>query len=73
MKSGTATGMMAQMLRTKQVNSVLGTNLAPWEIDQVPEEWLSAAEMWATEYPKAVEWQRQIDASLARLRGQRVQ
>src|SRR5512147_2578412 len=63
-------GMGAQIIRTKQINQALGTNLAPWDLDQVPDDWLSAVEMWSEDYPKAVDWQRQIDASLARVRGQ---
>ncbi len=65
--------MAALIVRTRQINGMLGTSLAPWELEQVPEDWMTACEMWAEEYPKAVVWQAQVKESLARLRGQKVQ
>jgi hypothetical protein len=65
--------MLADVLRTQEINRALGTTLAPWDLDEIPEDWLAAVEIWTVEYPKALAWQKQIDASLARIRGQKVQ
>ena len=70
---GKARGMTALIVRTRQINAMLGTGLAPWELAEMPEEWMTALEMWMDEYPKAVIWQAQVNESLARLRGQKVQ
>lgn len=60
--------MAAMILRCKQVNATLGTSLAPWELMEMPEEWLMGIEMMIDDYPRAREWQKQVEASLARLR-----
>lgn len=65
--------MAADIARCGAINRMLGTNLAPWEIDELPEEWISAIELWAEELPRAQQWAREADAALARLRSKKRQ
>jgi hypothetical protein len=66
-------GMAAQIVRCGQINQMLGTDLRPWELDQIPDEWMTAFEVWIDGVPKARAWQGQIDEAMKRLRSRRVQ
>lgn len=61
-------GMAAQIARAAQVNRMLGTQLAPWEFEQMPAEWVTALEMWVDELPRAREWKAEVNAAVAKLR-----
>lgn len=65
--------MAAMIVRAKQINGMLGTNLAPWELQEIPDDWLTALEMWAEEFPKAQAWKAEADRALARLRSKKIQ
>jgi hypothetical protein len=65
---GRTSGMAAEIVRCRQINATLGTNLTPWELAQAPDEWLTAVEMWGEELPKAQAWVKETQAGLARLR-----
>ena len=66
-------GMAAQIIRAKQFNTVMGTDIRPWELESIPADWLSALEMWVDERPRVAQWQGQVDEALARLRSRKVQ
>jgi anti-sigma factor RsiW len=70
---GKTSGMAAEIVRCRMMNEALGTDLRPWELGDVPEEWLTAVEMWAVELPKARAWWAESQAAVARVRGQRKQ
>ena len=36
----------------KMINSLTGANIAPWEVDLVPNEWLDVFYKYTVEYPK---------------------
>jgi hypothetical protein len=61
-------GMGALIVRCQQVNRLLGTTLGPWELEELPDEWLTALEMWVDEMPKAQAWQAESKAALERAR-----
>ena len=62
-------------MRCRQVNQLLGTNLGPWDLAGLPDEWMTALEMWIDELPKVRAWQKESAEALARVRerGRRVQ
>lgn len=62
-------GMAALIVRTRQINQVLGTNLGPWDLGDLPDEWLTALEMWIDGAPAVESFQEQMAAALARVRG----
>lgn len=66
-------GMAAQIVLSQQINRILGTHLAPWELEDLPDEWITGLEMWIYDLPKASVWRSQIDVAMARLRNQRKQ
>ncbi len=70
---GKASGMAALIVRAREINRMLGTNLAPWELESLPDEWVTALEVWAEDYPKAKAWMAEADQALARLRSKRKQ
>lgn len=61
-------GIAAQIIRAGQINRILGTNLAPWELELIPADWLDALESWIDDLPKALEWQNEVSAAMAKLR-----
>jgi len=61
-------GMAAQIVLSQQINGILGTDLAPWELEELPDEWITALEMWIYDLPKAGAWRAKIEESMARLR-----
>ncbi len=63
-------GMAAQIVLCQQINKTLGTHLAPWDLEELPEEWAMALEMWIYDLPKVSVWRSEIDAAMARLRQQ---
>lgn len=76
MQFGRASGMAAKILRCQQFNKLLGLQVAPWELDALPDEWLVAVETWVTEYPRVTKWfneSRESLESLRKGRGRRVQ
>lgn len=68
MKRVRAGGMAALIIKCQKINRMLGTNLGPWDLERLPEEWLTALEIWADEMPKVEEWQRESKAALERVR-----
>lgn len=65
-------GMAAQIVMARKINEVCGTSLAPWELEELPADWLTGLEMWIYEMPKVINWQNQVQESLERLRSKRV-
>lgn len=61
-------GMAAAITRCREVNRLLGTSLGPWDLMDLPEEWLTALEMWVDDLPKVRAWQAESQAALARVR-----
>jgi hypothetical protein len=70
---GKTSGMAAKLIRCAQINRMLGTQLTPWELDELPDEWLTALELWSAEYPRAKAWAAEAQASLQKLRDGRKQ
>lgn len=70
---GRVTGMAADIVRCGMINRTLGTSFAPWELGDLPEEWIGAIEMWSEEFPRAQRWAREARAALDRLRSQKKQ
>lgn len=68
---GRVNGLGALILRCQQFNRLLGTSLGPWELEQLPEEWLTALEVWVDELPKVKAWQAESAAALARVRNRK--
>ena len=56
------------MLKAIAYNRFMGTHLTPWELKEVPDEWIEAIDMVKDDLPKVKDWQDKIDESLARLR-----
>jgi hypothetical protein len=50
------------------VNQLLGTNLGPWDLAGLPDEWMTALEMWIDDLPKVRAWQKESAEALARVR-----
>lgn len=61
-------GRAAQIVVARQINGMLGTSLAPWELEDLPDEWMTALEMWIYDMPRVQNWRGKVDESLARLR-----
>lgn len=68
---GRASGMAADILRCRQINQWLGTHITPWELDNIPAEWITALDVWTDGYPRVLQWSQQLDESMRRLRGRR--
>lgn len=66
-------GMAAQMVMARKINGMLGTSLAPWELEDLPDEWLTALEMWIYDMPRVQDWRGKVNESLARLRNRNQQ
>lgn len=64
-------GPAAWVLKTRMINQYLGTDLMPWELAQVSEEWLTAIDLVMSGLPRIQEWKSRVDESLRRLRSQR--
>lgn len=65
--------MAAQIIRTRQINMLLGTQILPWELDDMPADYYDGLVAWIEDVPKAQEWQSKVDESLARLRSRNQQ
>jgi hypothetical protein len=63
--------MAALIIKCQKINRMLGTNLGPWDLEKLSEEWCSALEMWADELPKAQAWQAESQAALDRVRNRK--
>ena len=61
-------GIGALIVRCWQVNQLLGTNLGPWDLAGLPDEWMTALEMWIDDLPKVRAWQKESAEALARVR-----
>jgi hypothetical protein len=65
---GSVSGPAAAIVRCQQLNRVLGTNLGPWDLAGIPDEWLTALDVWTEGLPKVQEWKRESKAALERVR-----
>lgn len=55
---------MARILRAQQINRAMGgIAVLPWELDQLPEEWLLAFELLNDDLPVMREGMRELDAA----------
>jgi hypothetical protein len=61
-------GMGAAIVRCQQFNRLLGTNLGPWDLPGISDEWLTALELWVDKLPEVRKWQQESAAALARVR-----
>jgi hypothetical protein len=68
-----AQSVAAAIVRCQQINRLLGTNLGPWDLGGLPEEWLTALELWVDEMPRIKQWQAESAAALAKVRSRKVQ
>lgn len=75
--TGRMSGMAAEVARTRQINRYLNTNLMPWDLEAIPDDWLTAIEALMNGLPRVQEWKSEVDQALkdlrARVRKQRVQ
>jgi hypothetical protein len=57
-------------MRAQQINRTLGgLAVMPWEVDEIPDEWLAAFESLADELPQMQRGRAQLDAAFARATG----
>lgn len=61
---GTREERMAKIIKARQYNASMGGPfLAPWDLDQVPEEWILTLDALSSEIPKIREGYRELDAA----------
>jgi hypothetical protein len=56
-------GMAAWVMKARQVNHYLNTDIMPWELMKVPVEWLDAIDAVMGGLPKVQDWQNQVEAA----------
>jgi hypothetical protein len=61
---------LAAFLKAKQINQACGAQIAPWEVDEIPEEWLDAAEALMTDLPQMARGYQQIEDYKAKWRAE---
>ncbi len=60
--------MAALIVECQAINRMLGTQLMPWELEQMPADWWMALRTWITALPAAREWKGEVEAAMAELR-----
>lgn len=54
--------MAVAILKAQAVNQVLGgAVLMPWEVDQMPDDWLEALRMFAVDLPKMEKKRKEVE------------
>jgi hypothetical protein len=63
-KNGQTTDpLLAAILTAQTINRFVGTQLKPWELDQVPEEFIHATLSLTDQLPKYLEHEQKVKAS----------
>ncbi len=70
-RRGTAHPLLKAYLQARQVNQAAGgTVIAPWEVDELPEEWLDAAEALIVETVEMRQGYAEIEDHLGKWRAE---
>lgn len=70
--TGTREPHLAAILRSQAYNQVMGgTVLAPWDVQELPGEWIDALHMMAYQYPEMAAKRQEVEAALARIKKER--
>lgn len=59
----TSDPVLAAVLTAQTINRLAGTNIKPWELDQVPEEFANACLALSNQLPKYLEHEQKVKAS----------
>lgn len=70
-KRGTAHPLLSAYLIAQRINRASGGSvIAPWEVDNLPDEWLDAAEMLVDDVRQMAQGYRQVDNVLEKWRAE---
>lgn len=70
-RRGTTHPLLSALIEAKHFNLACGgAVVAPWEVDQLPEEWLDAAEALISDVPSMQVGSRKVEDYLAKWRAE---
>jgi hypothetical protein len=66
---GIRTGILVDILRAQRINGIMGgAFVSPWEVEDLPGEWLDAFDALAVDLPQMRKGQAEVEATKAALK-----